>query len=727
MKKAFIFCAFFVAAAACVEESDLTKQTGNQSPSIPPAVNLEDSISVKVFDYLNLDYPGLEAVKEHWTKATEGEEMNESELYLAAYELREYYRQRSFTMPDYSFVNPNVSTNDYNKADQACGYRFYVKNFTDGTTADGQEQYYQFPTSTDKNGNTVIDWTYIPKDLSFSESEWKSQRFRHQWMLPQAMAYAATHDDKYIKNWITVYGDFMRQYPCPEGEIGGKSDENINATIWKDLQISARTSEQPAIIKYYINSELFTPGWLTQVLATYAEGVESIIVNPYYAPENNIYFSQIAAISVACITFPEFKNADAWSQYATAQIKDQLDLQFREDGVHNDLDPSYHFGTVSNFYSTYRLAQANGRTDIFPENQLKKLKNACRFFVDIAYPDYSLEYFNDTRSHGKSVLIKNYKWYSEMFPDDEEILWVAYEGRKGTEPDDKLITYPKGGYYMMRNGWKKDATMLILKNNDNYDQRWHCQPDNNTISLYRNGRHFLPDAGAFSYGGSEEDNSNRATYAATVMHNTLTSNGATIAKDRMRGRMLKAETKGNNSLLVTENDSYDGMSHRRAVFFVDDFFVIVDEGYGDKQHTATLSFRLCETKNDVVEDAYADEANAYGVHTIFGDKNNMVFKTFAETTEGWSTKCTTSYYSPEIGQKIQRKFYQVNISKPADKAARFITVIYPFGSPEQFDALGISARFTDNEAGSEGTFHASGVSVEVKIGDKTYPLTYTLD
>lgn len=56
--------------------------------------------------------------------------------------------------------------------------------------------------------------------------------------------------------------------------------------------------------------------------------------------------------------------------------------------------------------------------------------------MDITYPNYSVENFNDTRSSrlGKSVLIKNFKKYAEMFPDDQEIQWVASERLSGSTP-----------------------------------------------------------------------------------------------------------------------------------------------------------------------------------------------------------------------------------------------------------------------------------------------------
>ena len=82
-----------------------------------------------------------------------------------------------------------------------------------------------------------------------------------------------------------------------------------------------------------------------------------------------------------------------------------------------------------------------------------------------------------------------------MFPDDKEIEWMATEGRQGEQPKELIQLYKDGGYYMLRSNWAPDATMMVLKNNNNPKNYVHCQPDNGTFSLYRNGRNFLPDAG----------------------------------------------------------------------------------------------------------------------------------------------------------------------------------------------------------------------------------------
>ena len=67
--------------------------------------------------------------------------------------------------------------------------------------------------------------------------------------------------------------------------------------------------------------------------------------------------------------------------------------------------------------------------------------------MDIIYPNYTIDNFNDTRSssYSKSVILKNLKKYMEMFPEDEEIRWMATEGNQGTKPAKLVQVYDAAG------------------------------------------------------------------------------------------------------------------------------------------------------------------------------------------------------------------------------------------------------------------------------------------
>lgn len=707
MKNIFFICLFaLLSFTGCTDDENiLGAEEGGNIESLPNN-KPNDVLNARLFEVINLDYPGLEKVKSYYEA---------NEYYYAAYELLKYYRNRSdINNPNINLINPSITAFEQNIADQALDSRFYVRNFKESVDANGNEVYYSFK----KDGK--IDWSYIPSGMT--DQEFKSQIHRHQWMLPQAKAYRVNQNENYISSWITVYNDWLNTFPCPEGTV------DKDAVQWYGLQPAERVLDQINIMPHFIQSTNFTPEWLSTFLTALADEVECIRKN-YFTDGSNIYVTQVQAVTTAGMLMPEFKNATEWLNEGSLKISEQVTAQFLADGVQVELDPSYHIGVVNDLYSIYKLAQLNNKLSLFPSNYTELLKKAARFVVDIIYPNYTIDNFNDTRSVSwtKNVLLKNFKKYMEMFPDDKEIQWMATEGKQGTKPTELVQIYDASGYYMLRSGWESNATMMILKNNNNPENKWHCQADNGTFGLYRNGRNFCPDAGVYTYGGTSSSNADRAAFAATKMHNTMTREEKDIAKGYMSGKFLKQETKKGTNILVTENKSYSDLTHRRAVFFVDNtFFVLVDEGYGEgSTPSVNLSFNLCpDTKDVAIDDESANYQ--YGVHTLFTDNNNMLFRTFVETKAGYSATNSTAYTSNKIEEKTQRRFYRVNITKPENGAARFITVIYPFKTEADFEKINIDAKFIDNTETSAGTFHENGAAVEVTIDGQKYELSYTL-
>lgn len=702
MKNIYYLLAVFtlMAFTGCTDDEEEFTTVNNVDITLKPENKPNDVIDERVFEAINLDYPGLEKVKAHYEAG---------EYYYAANELLKYYRNRSNVFdPELNLINPTISTGEQRIADQALEYRFQVAAFYESKDeATGEITYYNFKGSDGK----LINWD-LEKDASKVDKEFYSQRHRHQWMMEQAKAYRVTQDEKYFNSWKEVYGDWINTFPYTEGTI---DKENLP---WHGLQPTERLKDQLQLIPYFIQSPNFTPEWLSVVLTVLDQEAETI-TNNLFNDGNNIYLAQAEALTKAGILMPEMKRAEAWLGKGASIITEELTGQFMEDGVLQEFDPSYHMGVVDGFYSVYKLANANNKLSLFPDTYTTQLKKACRFLMDIVYPNYTIDNFNDTRSArmSKSVILKNLRKYQEMFPDDQEIAWMATEGKQGSKPTSHVQLYKTSGYYMLRNEWGQNSTMMIVKNNANTQNMWHCQPDNGTFGLYRNGRNFCPDAGVYSYGSetSAAENQIRADWAATKNHNTMTKNGVSIAKGYMNGQFVKHTTQGNTEILVTENQSYTDLKHRRTVFFVDrQFFVLVDEGIGNTEiNKVDLNFLLCPGKNDVVIDDDADN-HIYGAHTVFTDNNNMLFKTFVETTEGYEAENNTSYVSNELGEKTaQRRNYRIHVKKAADKVARFITVIYPFGAPSEYASLDIQAEFIDNAA-------------KVTINSKAYTLEYTL-
>lgn len=685
---------------------DMSSAEEDMLPSEKEALNA--LVNPRIFAVLNLDASGLNDVKGYYEAG---------ELYKAAVALKEYWRTgRTVVNPDVDLTKTSYSAVEKNRADQALkesGYRFYVKNYAEvGDDTDANAQYYSFA---DSYGG--INWGF---SLA-GETQFNIQKHRHQWVLPQAKVYWGTKNEIYVRSYMEVYSSWLAAHPCPGSTENGYVIPSKNALrdMWTDLQATSRVMDQISVLDYYINSESFTPDFLTHFLVAYADAVECIRANPYHEQLSNHRLYEIQAVFTAAVMMPEFKAAQEWLTEASEDIESQVHMQFADDGVLVEMDPGYHIPMIAIFYDSHRIASANDKLDAFPEDYRTCLVKAVRFVRDLAYPDYSLEDFNDVRSSSwnKSTLTKNFRKYQEMFPDDPTLEYWASGFSSGVAPEEMLSKYTTTGWYMLRNGWTKNSTMLIMKNNYNVKPDggiwWHCQPDNGTISLYHNGRHFLPDAGAYTY----TNGADRDAFRATAMHNTLTRNLETIDDSRMRGEFVGSKEEDDYMMVHVKNQSYGNLRHERVVFMVEgQYYVVVDAALGSAKNTSVeLSWHLCP--GQVNFDSYG--SNAYGCHTGFSDGNNMMFKTFCFSgnkglvaDDTFSPSTGTSYTSPEINEKTARSYYRTAVSiGSSNTPVRFITVIYPISNFNS--APEISAEFGSTSS-----------SVVVTINGESRTLTY---
>lgn len=732
MKKLF-FCLLGGAMMlnSCTDDSGVFVPDGIKEPTLPVETKPNEVIKGDVFSKLNLDYPGLEKVKQHYEAG---------EHYLAAKELLEYYRGRADILnPNVNLVVPTASAVDMNKANQALDYKFCVAKYVskEGST-DDLDVYYSF-----KKEDGTINWGWKP-DNKDVDREFLYQQHRHQWMEPQAKAYAVTKNEAYFKNWVDVYTSWMAAYPCPNKAFEDPKIYNLEPGYeWKALQPSFRVLTQLNIFPYYLPSPNFTPDWLCVFLNAFAESVEMIRMN--YIKEGNVLITQGQAVTLAGILMPEFKNSESWVTNGLKAMS--IDEQFRTDGVHIDLDFGYHISAVSDYLNVYDVALINGKSGLVPSEFISKLKSAMNFVQDMIYPDYTVDNFNDTKSssYKKSTLMNRLKEYLAKFPDDEELRWMAWEGSKGgKKPSWKSKAYTDAGYYMFRSReWGKDkGMMMIFKNNENSSRKWHCQPDNGTFSLWFRGTNFLPDAGHFSY-NDPDPTGKRPLYRRSDMHNTMSIYNKRIYETQQLGKFLKQESTADYEVIVTENTPYKAgqkikdedftpkgdIKHRRAVFFVnDEFFAIVDEAFStsneDTDVPVNFNYHLySEGKEPVIDDENK---------TVKTDlkSNNLLIKAFSET----NTDCFSVAKPAESDIAVSvvsgstigevRNWVTVNEKLEAGKAVRMITILYP--SAGAATSKNIEAQFTDNAEGSAGTMH-NGISAKVTVDGKEYNLNYTLN
>lgn len=692
--KYFIYALVTFTLLSCNKEQIKKSTSGSKDSEITKP---NTAINSKLFEVINLDYPGLEKAKALYEA---------DKHYDAAKAVLEYYRMRTNVVnPNISLINVAATESDKLKADYALdNYRFFVKNYYENADK-------EMPYSLNNGGK--INWAFVPKG---ADDEYQKQLHRHQWFVPQAKVYRTSKDEKYIQSWISVYKDWLAQNPMPA--------TGTNTTTWWQLQVAERVSVQTQLFDYYKNSINFTPEWFSEFMVQFAAHADFLVKYPY--PDGNILISQGSSLAYAGVLFPEFKNAPEWMNTGFQTLSAEVQKQFLSDGMHFELDLSYHIAAIADFYEIMKLADANRQiVGNIGSNFSQYLHKAAQVVMHFTYPHYFVASssslypyyvpgFNDTRqkSWTRSVLNKNFVRYNEMFPDDSELLYMSTYGKRGTVPSSAPKAFSTSGYYMLRNGWDKNSTMMVLSNNYTNDpiSSWsHNQLDNGTFELYHKGRNFFPDAGVYAYYTTGGDNSARNWYRQTKAHNTMTLGGNNITTGK--GKSLLVTSNGQIDIVATENQAYNNLKHRRYVFFVNKtFFVLVDEGIGSAAGTVNLNFNLCEGTDSEVN-VTTDKNGAY---TSFTDNNNMAIRTFSDAA--LSTTASNSKVSYELNVEAARKAYSVNMTKSAGQTARYITVLYP---SNQASAVQMNAAFTQ-------PFQENSVALEVTVDGVKYNLNCNL-
>jgi len=230
-------------------------------------------------------------------------------------------------------------------------------------------------------------------------------------------------------------------------------------------------------------------------------------------------------------------------------------------------------------------------------------------------------------------------------------------------PDAQSHAFHDAGMYALRNDWGPEQVYMAVHNSPKAISS-HDQPDNGTFELYAYGRWLMPDSGFYTYGHDPEG---RAWHRQTSVHQTMTFNGEDSVESP---RELKWKIGDDTDVLSFENISYEGLTHRRTIWFVDhSFFVFLDEAVGDAEGDIDLHFQLAPGEVQFDEDSRT-------ARTLFDDAN-VVVQCFTEDAvmereEGW--------FAWSYGHRKERPAFRFR--KQGKAPCSFLTMIVPFSGIE---------------------------------------------
>ncbi|MDL2211063.1 heparinase, partial [Bacteroides sp. OttesenSCG-928-M17] len=280
----------------------------------------------EAFSLLNLDYPGLEKVKQLHEAGNDAE---------AAEALLTYYKNRkNVKHPEINLSKVTISKQDQQWADDALEHTFFVHK--------GYQPSYNY--------GKDINWQYWP----VQDNELRWQLHRHKWFSSMGKAYRVSGDEKYAKEWVHQYMDWVIKNPLAKmnkqeyelvsaGEVKGAA-ENVRFA-WRPLEVSHRLQDQTGQFLYFVSSPHFTSEFLTEFLVNYHKHALHILGN--YSGQGNHLLFEAQRMIYAGAFFPEYKEAAAWRKSGIEILNREINVQVYEDGGQFELDLHYHLAAIN--------------------------------------------------------------------------------------------------------------------------------------------------------------------------------------------------------------------------------------------------------------------------------------------------------------------------------------------------------------------------------------------
>jgi hypothetical protein len=359
---------------------------------------------------------------------------------------------------------------------------------------------------------------------------------RHQYFSTLGRAYWYTGDEAYARTFVRHLTSWMDANPPKLG---------INWT--SSLELAFRAISWMWALHFFRESPELSPSVFLRTLKflyLHARHLETYL-STYFSPNTHLTGEALGLFYLG-VLLPEFNNSRRWQKTGWRILLEQLTQQVRADGVYFEQATHYHRYTTDFYIHALILGEANGlsvREDIEPT-----LQRLLEHLMYVTRPDGVTPLIGDDDG-GQLVLL------DERAPNDfrdtlatgavlfgrpdyayvagslsPQTLWLL--GQAGvrefhdlgtTAPRGSSRGFRDGGYFVMRDGWRKPANFALVDCGPHGALSCgHAHADALAIELVAHGCPFLVDAGTYTYTASLEE---RNYFRGTAAHNTVTVDG----------------------------------------------------------------------------------------------------------------------------------------------------------------------------------------------------------
>src|SRR5256714_23517 len=448
---------------------------------------------------------------------------------------------------------------------------------------------------------------------------------RHQYFATLGRAYWHTNDELYARTFVEHLESWMEQNPPKLGINWSSSLEvSFRAISWLWALYFFRDSEQ-------LTLQLFLRA--LKFLHIHARHLETYL-STYFSPNTHLTGEALGLFYLGTV-LPEFRRAARWRETGARILLAELDRHVRPDGVYFEQSSYYHRYTTDFYTHLYVLDRANGGG--LADKVREKLLLLLDHLMYVTRPDGTTPLFGDDDGGRLAVL-------EERAPNDfraalstgaalfargdykfvageaaEEMFWLlgvsglrAFDALEACAPSDASRAFKSGGYYVMRDGWTRDANYLLIdcRPHGVYDGG-HAHADALAFDLSARGRTMLVDSGTYTYTGSQEL---RDLFRSSAAHNTLTIDDESSSvpggpfswKSAARAAAHDWTSRARFDFFEGTQDGYarlpSPVGHTRSVLFLKgDYWVVRDRAETEGAHRYDLNFHFAPAAAPTIE------------------------------------------------------------------------------------------------------------------------------
>jgi len=495
-----------------------------------------------LFDELNLDFPGMDEVKQ----AVAQKDYKQAKKALATYLRTRPNSTWYFDWHDFSKPETRQMGFDTVMAAKVMDHHFGACRVP-----------VQF-------GDT-IDWTINGMENKYQEWTW--QLSRHPYMATLSDAYWATGDERYAREWVAQMRSWMEQSPAPDYRASGLYSR------WRTIETGIRTSHGwPYAFYHFLPSPSVDDETMAWLLKSFYE--HAMHLRKFHLAGNWLTHEMNGLFNVGLL-FPEFKKSAAWCQYGSQKLYNEEHVQFYPDGSQKELTPHYQGVCLTYFNDMFNTAQLFGYE--LPADFQSNIEPFYECYQRIMMPDGNIVPVND--SDWGSCRTKLAKGY-EIFPNRKDFLYSATGGKEGTVPAYTSVWMPWAGWYVMRSGWGTDDMYAHFEVGP--FSIGHQHEDKLSLMLHAYGRLLITEGARYAYDTSEW----RRYIISARAHNLTRVDGKDQNRHNIKAKPGIQEISSPLDNRWITNEQFD---------FGEGWY---DEGFGEDQDSTVTHYRaLAFVKN----------------------------------------------------------------------------------------------------------------------------------